>query len=259
MGTRIPVVAHDHTSFLRKVNKSVDFTRYHLYGTSDVVVILTQRDNKALGKKYPQKRVIYNPLPFGLASAPSRHRRKSILCVGRFDVWQVKGFDIIVEVFARLSKIHTDWNLEFAGCGTDQSMEIIRKMVEEKGIKNRVVFHGQVSDMQELYRKVQIFALPSRVEGLPMGLMEAMSQGCACVAFEVGGATNEMITQGTSGYYVKDGDVVDFECKLDLLMSDERASDAMGHNAIIESAKFSLDNVMKDWNDLLNNLCNKKR
>ena len=39
-----------------------------------------------------------------------------------------------------------------------------------------------------IYRSAEIFALPSRVEGFPLVLVEAMSQGCACVSFSMQGA-----------------------------------------------------------------------
>ncbi len=256
----VPIVAHDHTSFMRKLKPLYNYIRFYLYEKADALVILTERDKKVLGTKFPDKKVIYNPLPFKPIDLSEKYKRKkAILCVGRFDVWEVKGFDIIIEIFAKIASKYNDWKLEFAGTGSENSVNYIKELVKNNGIEDKTIFHGQISNMKELYQQVSIFVLPSRVEGLPMSLMEAMSQGCACIAFEVGGATNEMITQGISGFVVPDGDIATFQEKLDFLMTNEDTVEAIGNNAIKESNKFALSKVTDQWNELINEVVHAKK
>lgn len=249
----IPIVAHDHTSFSRKINPLTDFIRNHLYGLADALVILTERDKNILQEKFPRKVVINNPLPFDPIKEVPVNRRKAILCVGRFDVWEVKGFDIMIEVFSRLSPKYPDWILEFAGTGSEESVSYIIDLVEQNGLTNQVKFYGQLSDIKSLYQQVQIFALSSRVEGMPMCLMEAMSQGCACVAFEVGGASQEMLENGVSGYCINDGDITGFEQALAKLISDGSLVNEISNNAMRASEKFSLSSIIQKWTNLLTN------
>lgn len=113
-GMGIPIIAIDHTSFARKMDFINTLTRHYLYRYADGLSILTKRDEKLLGDKYPKKRVIYNPLTYPLLKEFPK-REKTILCVGRFDIWQIKGFDLIVEIWEELAAKYPDWKLVFAG------------------------------------------------------------------------------------------------------------------------------------------------
>ena len=201
---KVPVIAADHTSFTRKIDPIIDFVRYHLYSRADGLSILTQKDYRILGNKYPKKKVIYNPLSFPILDRPT-DRRKNILCAGRLEVWDIKGFDTIIEIWSHICEKYPDWTLEIAGDGTEKATSFIKELLSKYNVDNRVRLLGHVDKMQQLYSESSIFALPSRMEGFPMVLMEAMSQGCACVAFSVGGASDEMLDV-ESGIIVKDGD-----------------------------------------------------
>lgn len=253
-GTKIKVISHDHTSFKRKISFWDDVSRQYFYYFTNALVILSRKDQKLLKKKYPHKHVIYNPLPFLPLKDNSFIRRKNILCVGRFDVWNIKGFDLIINIFHGIHETHQDWKLEFAGTGKPESIRLLKKMVYEAGISDKVVFHGQVNEIKRLYQQTSIFALPSRVEGLPMALIEAMSQGCACVAFELEGVSHEIITDTHSGYVVKDGDLDAFSQRLCSLMESTKILKEISENGIRESKKFSLPVIIKEWNKLINNL-----
>ena len=94
VGRDVPLFVADHTSFSRKQHPLIDLIRYHLYPYADGISILTKKDEKLLGKKYPQKRVIYNPLSFPSLTKKTE-RKYNILCAGRLEVWKIKGLDII--------------------------------------------------------------------------------------------------------------------------------------------------------------------
>lgn len=248
-GTGIPVIAVDHTSFARKMDAINTFTRHYLYKFADGLSILTKRDEKLLGNKYPKKRVIYNPLTYPLLNEATE-RQKTILCVGRFDIWKIKGFDLIVEIWAELYKQYPDWKLVFAGTGREESVNYIKGLVDEHKLGNAVVFLGQVDDMKTLYSHSGIFALSSRIEGFPMVLLEAMSQGCPCVAFSVGGASEEMI-ENDSGFVINDGDVASFKEALSVLMEDEDKRELYSNNAIKSASRFSIERFGDDWDKII--------
>ena len=249
-GGRIPLIVCDHTSFSRKLSLYYNFVRKYFYRTADVVTILTKRDEKILGKKIPQKVVVYNPLSFPLLQKIT-HRRKNILCVGRLDVWHVKGFDIIINIWAKLAGKYPDWMLEIAGDGDIQAENYIKKLIFDNNLEGRVNLLGQIKDIVNCYQQSSIFALPSRVEGFPMVLMEAMSQGCASVAFSIEGASKEMILNPDAGFVVEDGDVNSFSEKLELLMNSPVLLREMSNNAIAEVERFSVDNFISQWDSIL--------
>lgn len=250
IGLKTPLIAADHTSFNRKIDPIIDYVRYHLYSRADGLSILTEKDKKLLGNKYPQKTVIYNPLSFPILNAQVK-RRKNILCAGRIESWEIKGFDIIIEIWGRISHKYPDWTLEIAGTSNNKDeLERLLKIIRKNDVINRVKLLGHVENMKALYSESSIFALSSRMEGFPMVLMEAMSQGCACVAFEVNGATNEMMDE-SSGFIIKDGDYNDFQNKLEVLLSNEDKRLSISNNALKKVEKFSVSNFISEWEDLI--------
>lgn len=255
IGYNTPVIACDHTSFSRKQDSITNFIRYKFYGTADALTILTEKDRQLLGKKFPNKTVIYNPLSFPPLDHPT-NRKRNILCAGRLDVWHIKGFDIILDCWQKISEKHPDWIMEIAGDGHDESVTFLKKYIEQKGLNGRVALLGQVENMQEKFAQTSIFALPSRVEGFPMVLMEAMSQGCACIAYEVGGAIPEMMTNNVDGIIVKDLDIQAFTEGLSKLIENHALREDLSANAITSVQRFSPKSFMESWNDLLNQLVN---
>ena len=249
IGINIPIIAADHTSFNRKIHPLIDFIRYHFYSKASGLSILTQKDYDILGNRFPQKKVIYNPISFPILENESQ-RKKNILCVGRLDVWEIKGFDIIISLWAQIHKQYPEWVLEIAGTGTIESIEYLENLIRNNNLQERVILLGQISNMKELYTHSSIFALSSRMEGFPMALMEAMSQGCSCIAFSVYGATKEMM-ENESGIIVDDGDILGFKKGLIDLLENENLREMYSKSAIKSTYKFTVDNFIKQWEELI--------
>lgn len=249
--SKIPIIAVDHTSFSRKISWWEDWVRYHFYKYADTLSILTQKDMDLLGHRMPNKVVVYNPLSF----SPLDHetvRDKNILVAGRLSFWKIKGIDRIIDIWSKLADKYMGWTLEIAGDGDDNSISFLKSLVSQKGLNDRVRFLGQVVDMKTKLSKTSIYALPSRVEGFPMVLMEAMSQGCACVAFSLGGACDEMMTHNKSGLIVEDDNLDAFSSSLTKLIENSLVRDNFGKNAINECGRFSVDSFINSWINLLN-------
>lgn len=256
-GTGIPMIAVDHTSFARKMDAINSFTRHYLYKFADGLSILTKRDEKLLGDKYPQKRVIYNPLTYQLLNQ-STERQKTVLCVGRFDIWKIKGFDLIVDMWSELSQSHPEWKLVFAGTGKEESVNYIKGLVHQFRLDDSVQFLGQVDDMQTLYSHSGIFALPSRIEGFPMVLLEAMSQGCPCVAFNVGGASEEMIENG-AGFVIEDGDLKSFKNALSELMDNDEKRNLYSSKSVESASRFTVECFGDAWEQMIKDTLKNKK
>lgn len=258
LGLRIPIIAADHTSFSRRIDPIIDYVRYHLYGKAEGLSILTEKDASLLGSKFPRKRVIYNPLSFPLIDKPSSNKKKNILCAGRLEDWKIKGFDIIIKIWADICTEFDDWTLEIAGSGTESSVQYIKSLLNDLGVSHRVRLLGQVNDMRSLYANSSIFALASRIEGFPMVLMEAMSQGCACVAFSIGGASSEMMEEN-SGIIVNDDDCEGFKNSLKDVIKNDILREELSLNAIRSVGKFSIDQFIDSWADYIDETQKKSR
>ena len=249
IGVKVPIIAYDHTSFSRNMGRFVNYIRYHLYGKAEKLVILTKKDERLLGSKFPNKVVVYNPLTYPIVKH-SQKRRKTVLCAGRLDSWDVKGFDRIIGIWGRIAPKHPEWTLQIAGSGSLQKIEEVKDMARETGVANQIEFLGQVYDMPSLYSVTPIFCLPSRIEGFPMVLLEAMSQGCVCCSFEMGGAVNEMMGRD-SGSIIQDGDLIAFESALDTLVNQYPHYELLQENAYKDAGRFTCEAFYDQWNNII--------
>lgn len=256
-GCKAPIIVSDHTSMGRDLGIFFNYVRRKYYKNADFVSVLTDKDAKLLGDTMPNKGVIYNPVTYD-SLAIKTERRKNIICVGRKDFWSVKGFDRMIEIWAKLASRYPEWTLEIIGPGTEDSDETLKLFAERLDVANRVSLIGELSDMQTIYQRSSIFALPSRVEGFPMVLLEAMSQGCACVSFSMQGAIEEMVNDGVDGSIVDDGDIEAFARKLEELMTDEDKRECYSANASENVQRFSKETFIDRWEGIIQNILSSK-
>lgn len=109
-----------------------------------------------------------------------------------------KGFDLLVEAIRALRAGKIDVEAVVAGCGPE------RAALERQAAGAPVRFAGFVEDVPSFLEDLDVFCLPSRGEGLPFALLEAMSQGLPCVAARVGDVADAV---GSAGILVAPEDV----------------------------------------------------
>lgn len=252
-GYKVPIIASDHTSMGRDLGRLTNYIRHNFYRKADIVTILTEKDAKILGKRLPNKEVVYNPVTFATFKGDLK-REKTVLCVGRKNYWSVKGFDRIIAIWGKLYPKHPDWKLVIVGPGSEKSDKELRQMISEAGVENGAILQGNTNDMEQLYRSAEIFALTSRVEGFPLVLVEAMSQGCACVAFSMQGAISEIINDGEDGDIVEDGNLDAFSIRLEQLINDPELRSKYSQNGKHNVERFSVDAFADKWETLINKL-----
>jgi glycosyltransferase involved in cell wall biosynthesis len=140
----------------------------------------------------------------------------------------VKGHSYLFEALAG-SQINTlDWKLFIAGDGPLKND--LKAKCKTLGIEDKVRFLGARSDIPELLAGLDVFALPSLKEGLPMALLEAMAAGKACIASSVGQIPKVLENQGT-GIQVPPKDVRNLADALSRLLSDRKLVQSMGDSA----------------------------
>jgi glycosyltransferase involved in cell wall biosynthesis len=110
-------------------------------------------------------------------------------------------------------------NLKFAIVGDGPDRGKLQQMAKDLGIENHVCFTGARSDMPNVYASLDVFALASVSEGLPMALLEAMASGVPVVATEVG-AVPKVILPGKTGMLVRPGDAAELAQAIACLLRD---------------------------------------
>ncbi len=116
--------------------------------------------------------------------------------VGRL-VYQ-KGLDVLLQALALLP-VETDWRLEIVGDG--DSRKHLETMAHDLDLYGKVHFAGwkERSELPGIYRQIDLFVLPSRDEGMPNVVLEAMASGLPVIASRVAG-NEELVIEGQTGY-----------------------------------------------------------
>ena len=186
--------------------------RFFICSTAVIICVSKYIHKETLKLGFPRSKlkVMYNWLPqFPRCNVSGLDRvlqkfnlggKHFILSVGRL-VDSHKGFSLLIRSLRRL--IDKKYELDLAIVGTGPDREALRKCSVKLGVGNHVHLLGSVSnsDLACLYRKCDVFVLPSRFEGFGLTLLEAMSFGKPVVATNVGGIP-EVVEDGRSGLLV---------------------------------------------------------
>jgi glycosyltransferase involved in cell wall biosynthesis/peptidoglycan/xylan/chitin deacetylase (PgdA/CDA1 family) len=133
------------------------------------------------------------------------HRRTAAAAGGGMVIGTVarlapeKGLDRLVHAFGQLRTRHPALRLIIAGDGPERSK--LQSLARSLGLESAIEFSGQVDDVERVLDRLDVFALPSLTEGIPLALLEAMAARLPVVATAVGGVP-EVIVSGESGVLV---------------------------------------------------------
>ncbi len=118
-----------------------------------------------------------------------------------------KGLHLLLEAFARLDHPLAQLHLLGHPENADYAGEL-KKQAQDRGIANRVHFHGAVSQVElaEYFASARALVLPSLSEGLGRVVLEAMLTGAPVIGSRVGGIP-DLIQDGENGFLVESGNV----------------------------------------------------
>lgn len=200
-------------------------------------------------KKYYGKNIPIGIVPNALRpikNFPEIQREKIVLAVGRLRD-PLKGFDRLIEAFSKIES--SDWKLVFAG-GDENGFDL-KNQAKELGILDKIEFLGQVKDLDPVYAKASIFVIPSRSEGFPNALCEAMGAGLPCIAFDFIAGPRDIINHGHDGIIVEDGNIDKLAIAIDKMIEDKNARDNFGKNAEAIQSRLSAEVIGKKMMDFV--------
>ena len=117
-----------------------------------------------------------------------------------------KGFDLLIDAFARLAAQHADWRLEIAGEGPER--DALQRQIDAAGLQPQVQLVGWVSDPERFLSRSALFVMSSRYEGFPVALLEAMACGVPVISFDCDSGPREIIRPDVDGVLVPAGDTL---------------------------------------------------
>ncbi len=150
-----------------------------------------------IGETLTNAEIVHNPfLVSGNALPwPDAQGQMKLACVARLETGE-KGQDILLQVLARQPWRYRNLLVSFFGAG--HNGEALRGLATRLALKN-VSFPGFVSDVESIWKTHHALVLPSRTEGLPLALVEAMLCGRFGIVTNEGGSS-EVIEEGRTGF-----------------------------------------------------------
>ncbi len=225
------------------------------YPRAASVVALTRGTADWLAQHVPGSKlaVIPNPVHFPLPRAEpvltpvSGDGRKRLLAVGRLHA--DKGFDLLIQAYAKLAASHPGWDLVILGEGDER--RALEAQVREAGLASRIFMPGRAGNVGDWYDSADLYVLTSRFEGLSNTLLESMASGLAAVSFDCDTGPREIIRVGVDGVLVRPNGDVPALCKaLDAVMRNDADRVRMAQAATDVRDRFSAARVLQKWQEL---------
>lgn len=255
----IPVVASDHNVMERPPYAKFHYRQYLdkflVNRYLDYLTVLTKADLDCISRKIKNACVMHNPLELEpVLEIPPKEN--ILLSVGRLDYWQVKGFDLLIKAWKSISDKYPNWKLRIVGSGSDQAVAYLKSIA---GDLKTIQFEPYKKEIIEEYRRAEIFVLSSRYEGWGLVLLEAMSQGCACIACDYKGRQSEIIDNGYNGLICKVDDIKELAQKMETLIDNKERRSYYQRNAIISLEEYSINNISGQWEQLLMRIIKRRK
>ncbi len=253
----VPVVInHDHTNDTRRADSRLLLALDRLsnrFASHIVAVSASCRDFLITRESIPASDVTLVPNAIDLRRfSPAAARRdqarielglptsaRVVAGVGRLN--SQKNFALFLDIAAQLAPRFPDLHFLLAGDGPEEKM--LREKAAALGISDRVTFSGYVADTRLVYLVADVLLMPSRYEGLPMTLLEAMAMGLPVVASQLDGIA-EVIGDGREGFLVPSDDASLFVERTVALLQDAELSSRIAQNARAKiEASFSVERM----------------
>ena len=149
------------------------------------------------GQRLSNASVVFNPVKLSgnLVPYPKDSLTFKFACVGRLFLLD-KGQDILIRILSEEKWRNRPVSISFIGKGVDEVA--IKDLAKLVGVSN-IDFKGQVDDIENMWQDYHALVLPSRCEGLPLSMVEAMAAGRPVIISDVGGNT-ELVEEGVTGF-----------------------------------------------------------
>lgn len=216
---------------------------------TDVLITINKEDYAFAGKHMRARKVVYIPgvgvdvAGFELTDFDKGKKKKELgldedtvvlLSVGELN--ENKNHEIIVKAIAKFQNNKIHYLIAGQGPNERKLMELARKL----GVNLHLL--GYRTDITELYHVADIFALPSKREGLSVALMEAMACGLPCVVSKIRGNV-DLIEDGVGGYLCEPDDVDGFALAMRNFINNEILREKFGKENIKKITGCDVENI----------------
>ncbi|MEP7211732.1 MAG: glycosyltransferase family 4 protein [Acidobacteriota bacterium] len=231
----VPVLLHIHGGpfVMDEIkNPAIEAAARGLLKMSSAVVVFSKRESDSLAKRFPGTKihVLPNAVPLDdVIDAERGTGEKTFIFFGRLH--ESKGIRHIVDACRELKA--QGFSFKFVCYGAGSEKEFFTSSMT-KMLGDRFSYRGVAKGVAKwkALSEADIFFLPSRDEGLPLALLEAMAAGCVPVMSE-SGAVADVIDDGRNGFLIEAGNTTQTVGRLKNLISES----VLGWNTLRKNAR----------------------
>jgi GalNAc-alpha-(1->4)-GalNAc-alpha-(1->3)-diNAcBac-PP-undecaprenol alpha-1,4-N-acetyl-D-galactosaminyltransferase len=254
---KLPVIVTEHNDpRRRRIKRPWRFLRRICYRRASRLVSVSAGVDDCFPWLPEAKRaVIYNPIC--LAEVRSEAGKplpfdspRTVIAVGRLE--PQKGFDLLVDAFARVAADFPLWGLLILGEGSERPR--LQSLIATRRMTARARLPGTLGNPFPTLKKADLFVLSSRYEGFGIALVEAMACGVAAIATDCRSGPGEIVRHGVDGILVPPEDVDALAAAMADLMADEARRRQLASQAAESAKRFDLAQVARTWDQLLREL-----
>lgn len=261
-GLGIPIIVSEHidpAGWNINIGRAWEFLRRLTYPWADAVVCLGTPQLSYFGPRIKRRGVIIpNPVVLPdtvLMPAESRIVREIHTLVSLGRLTSAKGFDVLLDAFERVSSHRKNWRLKIWGEGP--LWKDLKAHAQRLDAADRIEFPGVTHEPYVRLSESDIFVLPSRVEGFPMVLCEAMAVGLPVIATDVA-AVSDIIRNEIDGILVPPDNIDALSEAMDRLMGSHELRSRLAARAPEVLERFNIEKVMDRWEKLIRKVTGKE-
>jgi len=253
----IPVIVSERNNpALQKVGPVWGALRRWAYPRSAGLVTMTKGAMRYFTQSMKVKAtVIPNPATLPERPLPRTSDGRTIGAVGR--LVDQKGFDLLLEAFARAAPQIPDWKLVIWGEGANRSA--LESQRADLGLDGRVALPGVTERPGEWISRSDMFVFSSRFEGWGLVVGEAMAAGLPVVSFDCEWGPAEMIEDGRSGFLIPNGDVEAMARAIVITCGDEDLRRRLADAAQLRMQNFTPDRIFAAWQEVITDALARRR
>lgn len=174
---------------------------------------------------------------------------KEITAIGRLS--KEKGFLDLIDVYKLVHHKHPDWILNIVGDGSEK--ETIKLKIERYNLNKNVILHGYKNkkEINHILNKTSIYAMTSYKESFGLVIIEAMSHGIPCVAYDTAKGVLEIIENGQDGVIIEGRNIVKMADAINDLIDNSIKRKLMGNEARAKAANYLPSKIKEAWIEII--------
>ena len=242
------VVSERNDPARQRLRAPWQFLRRRLYGRADHIVANTRHAIEAMHGWVSPERLSYIPNavaggePDGVSA-----RQSEILVVGRLH--RQKGVDILLTALALLSERFSGWRLRVVGVGAEQAA--LQALAASLRVDDRIDWEGEMLDVGAAYRRAGVFVLPSRYEGMPNVVLEAMAEGLPVIVSDAADGALELVADRRTGRVFTSENPQSLCAVLTDVLADETGRGEYARAARARLAEHAPEKIAASWSSVL--------